>query len=176
MVFKEGIGPFYDRMAKLGDYHPYRRFGGRNPSFDVHSGRILDVKDNIERGIAYFQHSLDEVLIAGIPIAIVPSHDPEKTTGGLRVLAQRVAAAGRVDATGCLVRTTKIEKLAHGGDRSVQVHLSSIVVQNPELIQGKDVLVLDDVSTSGNSLIACETLLMAAGAARVQRLSLGQTV
>lgn len=176
MVFKAEVGDFFDQLAYLGDYHPYRRFGERNPNFNVFSGKVLDLKDEKEVGIEHFRAELEEIVLPGVTIATVPSHDPDKVTSGLRTMAQRLARAGRIDATGCLVRTTKIDKLATGGDRSVEVHLASIQIRDPRLIRGKDVLLLDDVTTSGNSLEACQRILVNAGAARVQRLAIGKTV
>ena len=82
---------------------------------------------------------------------------------------------GRIDGSGCLVRTKKIEKLAHGGDRSQDIHLESIVVKNVNLIKGKDILLLDDVTKTGNSLEACTLLLLEAGARSVQRATIGKT-
>lgn len=43
------------------------------------------------------------------------------------------------------------------------------------LIKGKNVLLLDDVRTTGNSLSACKQVLEEAGALTVQCLALGQT-
>jgi predicted amidophosphoribosyltransferase len=79
------------------------------------------------------------------------------------------------DASGCLVRIKKIAKLAHGGDRSKNVHLESIEVRNPGLIKGRDVLLLDDVAKTGNSLEACAELLIKAGARSVECATIGKT-
>jgi predicted amidophosphoribosyltransferase len=176
MVFREQIGEHYDELMYCGEYQPYRKHGEKNPNFNVYSGFLLDLKENQTGAVERFHTSLEKIVAPDIPVAIVPSHDPAKTTSGLRALAQKLAASDRIDATSCLVRTKKIDKLAHGGDRSIEVHLASIVVANPKLIQGRDVLLLDDVTTSGNSLEACRQLLMKAGANRVQKLALGKTV
>ena len=110
----------------------------------------------------------------------MPSFRPTtKVDTGLKRLVRRLVAnndADRVDATSCLVRARHFDKLAHGGDRSIDVHLKSIVVVHEELIEDEEVLVLDDVTTSGNSLEACKQLLLQAGARRVQKLALGKTV
>lgn len=53
--------------------------------------------------------------------------------------------------------------------------MNSIRVEHAELIQGREVLLLDDVTTSGNSLVACRQLLLEAGAARVKYMALGRT-
>ena len=175
MVFREQYGEHYDQLMYCGDYHPYRRHGEKNPNFNAYSGFLLDLKENQAGAVERFRQFLEGLLAPDIPVAIVPSHDPAKTTSGLRTLGEMLAASDRIDAASCLVRTMKIDKLATGGDRSIQVHLNSIVVQNVQLIQGRDVVLLDDITTSGNSLEACRQLLMKAGAARVQKLALAKT-
>lgn len=163
----------------FGEYHPYwsdpqRRI--KNPHFDAWSGRILDLKEHDPQAADYFFQHLDSWLGKGFAIAAVPSHDPTNSASGIRVLAQRLAASGRIDATACLVRHRKIAQAARGGPRSIQLHHRTIRVEHPELVQGRPVLLLDDVTTSGSSLLACKQLLLEAGAAEVQCVALGQTV
>ncbi|MBN8626027.1 MAG: phosphoribosyltransferase [Planctomycetes bacterium] len=176
MVFKEEYGEHWDDLMWLDNYNPYRKHGEKNPSFNAYSGFLLDLKENQTGAVERFRRAVETYIATDIAIAVVPSHDPAKTTSGLRSLAVALAANDRIDATSCLVRSKKIDKLAHGGDRSIEVHLGSIIVRNAELIKGQDVLLLDDVATSGNSLEACRQLLLKAGAARVQKLALGKTV
>jgi predicted amidophosphoribosyltransferase len=178
MVYKNEKDEEIKGIIYLVEYHAYwidKSQGLKNPSFDKNSARVLDLKESKEKGIAPFLEQLEQLVAEGVSIAVVPSHDPEKTEGGIREMAHRLAANGRVDATGCLVRTKKIDKLATGGNRSVEVHLNSIEVREPELVMGKEMLLLDDVMTSGNSLLACKKLLKAAGAIRVKRLAIGKT-
>ncbi|HYX27303.1 MAG TPA: phosphoribosyltransferase family protein [Pyrinomonadaceae bacterium] len=126
--------------------------------------------------LAAFHRKLNPMLAQGIAITAVPPHDPASSRSGIQELAQKLAANGRTDATGCLVRWVAIPKLATGGDRAVEQHLRSIRVETVELIRGREVLLLDDVSTSGGSLEACKQLLMQAGAAAVKCAVLGRTV
>jgi predicted amidophosphoribosyltransferase len=176
MVFRENHGEHFDELVYCGEYQPYRKHGEKNPNFNAYSGMVLDLKANDAAAVESFRKYLENLIAPDVPIAIVPSHDPAKTTSGLRSVAAKLAASDRIDATACLVRTKKIEKLARGGDRSIAVHQKSIKVVNKELIKGKDVLLLDDVTTTGNSLEACRQLLLQAGAKRVQKLALGKTV
>ena len=176
MIFRpDEYGEYYDQAIECGKYHRYWQHGQRNPEFDWYSGFLLDLKENKPAAVSYFADFLGRIVVANVPIAVVPSHDPASVESGLRSLVRLLASGGRIDASECLVRTVKIEKLAHGGDRSVQTHLNSITVVRPELIQGRDVLLLDDITTTGNSLIACQQLLMQAGASRVQRMAFGKT-
>jgi len=161
-------------IVSLGIYHPYR--GGSNPDFDRFSSLILSLKNQKDEGFAYFYKQLAPLFREDIAVAVVPSHDPAKSTSGIRSLAKLLAHdSSRVDASACLQRVIKIDKLATGGDRSVQKHLDSIRVAQPELIRGRAVLLLDDVTTTHNSLLACRTLLLNAGATSVQAYALAQT-
>ena len=176
MIFRpDQYGEYYDQVVECGKYHKYWQHGQRNPEFDWYSGFLLDLKENKPNAVAYFADFLGRILVPNIPIAVVPGHNPTNVVSGLRSLVQIVAAGGRIDASGCLVRTVAIEKLATGGNRSVQTHLQSISIMQPELFQGRDTLLLDDITTTGNSLIACQQLLLQAGARRVQRMAFGKT-
>jgi predicted amidophosphoribosyltransferase len=160
------------------DYHPYRICGMRNPSFDQESGKILDFKEGHEHAIDWAFALISPCLGRNFAITIVPSHHAENIDSPVKRLAKKLCEAEvtRIDATDCIVRHTTINKLAHGGDRSIQVHLDSIRITKQELIVGRQVLVLDDVQTTGNSLKACVQLVTQAGAAVVRSLSIAQTV
>jgi predicted amidophosphoribosyltransferase len=107
-------------------------------------------------------------------IAIVPPSDPAKRGPGIVKLAKRLAALTPLsDATSALVRHTKIAKLGSGESRDVQVHLDSIRV-NAQLIVADRVFLLDDVLSTGNSMLACRQLLEDAGASDVICMALGR--
>lgn len=168
----------HEDVYHLGDYHPYWSEGRKNPKFDAFSGKILDVKSAQpdERALVYFAGKIGNLVKPGVTITVVPGHDPVKIDSGIRTIAQILALDDRIDATSCLVRHKKIEKLATGGSRHPKVHHDSIVVRNINLIKGANVLLLDDVSTSNNSILVCKELLLKAGAAKVTCFALGQTV
>lgn len=91
-------------------------------------------------------------------------------------LARKLAAHDRIDMTDYLIRTKEIEKLATSGSRGMDVHMDSIEVNPRVSISGEVILVVDDVTTSGNSLYVCRDILLRNGASRVAMLALGQTV
>ena len=62
-------------------------------------------------------------------------------------------------------RSKTIQKLSFGGNRSIQIHLDSLKVSSK--VRNKRIIVLDDVTTTGNSLIATRELLLLAGAKEV---------
>lgn len=169
-----------EEVVSYGDYKPWgvhKSEGGDGSNYPAHSGRILDVKENKAWAVRHFADMIAPELRENILIVTIPSHDPAKTGGGLAALAAALAATGgsRMNGAGLLARTTKISKLAHGGDRSVETHLNSMRVNVPNLVAGRNVLLLDDVHKSGNSLRAGKELLLRAGAASVHCACLGKT-
>ena len=165
-------------IAAFGTYLPcslHTTVGGDRSNYPEYSGKILDLKSGYPAAIPYFHAVIDPEIRTGIAIAIVPSHDPAKTGGGLTALAGALSSGGRrIDASSSLVRAQKIAKLAHGGDRSLDIHMKTVAVANPGLIRGRDVLLLDDVAKTGNSLVACRQLLLSAGAKSVQCAAIGK--
>jgi predicted amidophosphoribosyltransferase len=160
----------------VGSYHVYRLKDGRNnPKWDRFSGYILDVKESRTTALLYFLRIIDPLVAKNVMICSVPSHDSAKRQSGIRTLAQRLALANRIDGTHCLVRERTVAKAAHGGERSVEIHVGSVRVHDAELIRNKEVLLLDDVTTTGSSLLACRRLLIDAGARNVKCLALGKT-
>lgn len=166
-------------IVVCGYYKPYRKWRNdpetAEEPYDLYSGKILDLKEGKSGAVNYFYSLLDDEICHGVAVAVVPSHTPGKASGGVAELARKLAAHDRIDMTDCLVRTKEIDKLAHGGNRDKKVHLDSIAV-NPDVpVADEVVLVVDDVTTSGNSLYAGREILMAHGAKRVALLALGKT-
>ncbi len=166
-------------LAYFGHYKPWgvhRQAGGTWDDFPDHSQNILNFKKGNVEPIGVFQALIEPKLADGIAIAVVPGHDPANQGKGLPTLAAALTKGGkRTDASSVLVRTKKIAKLANGGDRSEEVHKKSVAVADADLIKGKDVLLLDDVAKTGNSLRACQKLLIEAGARSVTCATIGKT-
>ena len=118
---------------------------------------------------------LHPLLAPGIVVAVVPSHAAHVIDSPMRDLARRLAAEdGRIDATDCLERHTTIRQILFGGPSTRALHRQTITVVGPERVQGRAVLLLDDIAKSGASLVACRELLSEAGASVVQALALGR--
>lgn len=157
-------------------YYPYRNADGTvNPDFDENSGRILDLKEGKEIGLNYFYNWIRTYIKEDVTICTVPSSNSDNSNSGIRQLGQRLAKDNRVDATHCLNRHTSVRKAAHGGPRNLEVHFDSINVLDTNLILNNKILLLDDITTSGSSLRACQSILLKAGASNVFMLVLGST-
>ena len=168
-------------ISVLGEYRPWnyhKEHGGTGSTWPEHSCRIMDIKKMRATGYRYFERGLLTIIAQtnADAVALVPGHDPESTRSGMRDIVEAYAPRAKV-AVGVdyLKRTALIDKLAGGGDRSLQVHLDSIAANEAARFRGKSILLVDDVLTSGNSIIACRKILMTAGAAKVHSLAFAQT-
>lgn len=181
MIFKDK--EFYNSEHQkngiyyLTNYHPYR--GGSNPEFNDTSKIILDFKDKKSYIVQYLSELLADKVIsdAEVIICVVPSHSMNSTNSGIQQVAEKIIQVkpNCFNGLNCLKRIKDIDKLSRGGPRGLAVHLESIIVQNKELIWGKEVLLLDDVATSGNSMLACKQLLLTSGAKDVLCLAIAYT-
>ncbi len=163
------------RPYNIGFYWAQSHFRKKHEEDDL-TQKILRLKQSDPKAVQEFTDQLSDFLCGGIAVAVVPGHDPAKADSGIRRVACKVAAEHkRIDLTTAIVRTHRIQPLHRGGDRSEEVMKASLAVRHAELIRGKTIVVLDDVTTSGTSLTVCRGLLMASGAERVKLLALGKT-
>lgn len=161
------------------NYHKYwldRERKIKNPLFDVFSGKILDLKDKKPAAIKYFYNLLDCEICPGVTICVVPSSNAEKVESGIGKLGELLAANGRDNKVYFLHRSHSINKLATGGSRDMSVHMQSIDTIEDVDITGDIVLLMDDVTTTGNSLYACREILLRRGAANVEMFALGKAI
>ncbi|MFM1647622.1 phosphoribosyltransferase [Aeromonas salmonicida] len=174
-------------------YHPYWIYsdGGkeRNPDADEYTYALMDFKkpENArpgkhEKAINTFSDLfINELQNNGLvgdqyQIVIVPSSRAGVVSAALISVANNAAdELGLEVCANALERVTQIDALHEGGDRSQAVHLRSIRVNELELDEDKEIILLDDVTTSGNTLYACETLLRAAGFENIHLVALLRT-
>jgi phosphoribosylpyrophosphate synthetase len=74
------------------------------------------------------------------------------------------------------VRHMTIRRITFGGPSTKALHRQTIRVENPHRVEGKRVLLLDDITKSGASLLACREMLYEAGATLVQAMALGKVI
>jgi len=145
---------------------------------NAESRRILDLKQDRSSAIEYYSDklnaklTLDDFVICVVP----PSSASRNPSSGIHKVAKNLAKKGlRLDGTSVLVRTKSIQKKSYGGCRDLSVDLESIEVKDPDIIRGRKVLLLDDVTTTGNSLKANKTLLLQHKPLEVVTFALAQT-
>lgn len=161
----------------LGVYQPLTGECEGDFDFTEYTSKIWDLKKVKLSVIEEFADCISSNLQGDFEgFVVVPPHHNGKDNSGIRILAQKVVDKMKlIDATSCLIRHKTIHRLSTGGNRSSETHLQSIKVVNQEVIKGKKLLLLDDVSTTGNSLNACQKLLESAGAKSVKCFVLGKT-
>ena len=96
----------------------------------------------------------------------------------MRTIAKRLCKRSfqRIDGTGVLLRAFKIPKKSIGGERDLQKEIISLTVRNENIIRGQQVLLMDDITTTGTSLKAGKYVLEQSGAKIVALLALGETI
>jgi len=171
----------------IGKYYKYWIYNDgvktKNPNFDKAeennlSSQILDLKEIRPGSVDFFFEKVRSVLQGSFTVCTVPPSSPGRTTSGIKLVAKKLATSNPniTDGTECLIRTIKIPKLAHGGNRSSTQHIKSIELKDEHLIKNKVVVLLDDVMTTGNSMKACRIILIGGGASTVACLAMAQTI
>lgn len=179
MVFVNEAWNGTGEIVVYSNYHKYwldRERRIKNPLFDVYSGKILDLKEGKPAAVRYFYNLLNEEIREGVTICVVPSSNSEKKITGISMLGEVLAQNGRVDKVYFLNREKSIEKLAGGGRRDKEIHMRSIGTVRDVEITGDIVLLMDDVTTTGNSLYVCKEILMERGAGEVEMFALGKAI
>lgn len=158
------------------EYHPKRQ--GSNPKFDDISRRILNLKDMRPRAIDYYFKEINEIIDpkSSFVVCVLPSSEKGVELSGIRSIANRLSAQNnQVNGTGVLYRNKSMEKKHLGGPRDFDEEYKSITLQEANLIAGKQVLLLDDVTTTEMSLRVGKQLLLKGNANIVAMLALAKT-
>jgi predicted amidophosphoribosyltransferase len=162
-------------IFNLGRYHPWH--DGHNPNFDKFSRLILDVKNQRKKGIDYFTNRLRSILsdTEEYAICIIPTHAVGTAPSGITTIAKQLCSHPVIDGTDVISRTFEMPKKTVGGSRDMQLEIKSLAVTNESVVRGRQVLLLDDVTTTGTSLKAGKCLIEQAGAEIVVLLALART-
>lgn len=170
-----------DGIFYLYDYYPTR--------FVEHRGiseKIIAFKNGNTDAIDYFCRVMKDVLderfkdnLSGLgeyTVCIMPAHDRGMYSVGLRLLARfLVDAYGMTDGIELVQRIKTHDRNANGGDRSIAGQLQTLAIDDRYAVADKKILILDDVTTSGNSILAVKRLLTDRGNNWFVSIALGRT-
>lgn len=169
-------------------YHKYWLVYGllRNQAFDANSALLLDSKKREERKFPTAVQFLTRAIGRFISeqcgdekptlVAIVPSSSADKWSPALTDAVDVLRKQGKVYNAGQMLRRhTSVPKAATGGARSVEIHKETITIIAPTGAKNRPVILVDDITTTGCTLIACRELLHAAGYKTVIALAIGKT-
>ena len=160
-------------------YLGYYRPKGSGLQDEVDTVRILDLKNNDSSGVEYYARKMQAALgtdVRGAKLVAMPSHNAGSAPVAreLRKMFQKLD--GAVDLSECLVRHTAIDpQHKMKGKRTATRHLESMWAEKVDRLRDLDILLVDDVVTSGSTMKAGWTILKQAGARSVTCLALGMT-
>ncbi|MFN6964189.1 MAG: ComF family protein [Pyrinomonadaceae bacterium] len=130
----------------------------------------------LDRAIASIERDVPRLIV---PVPQSRKRTLERGFNQAEVLARYVARRiGRPICTGVLVRSTHTPKHRGGMDRKARAATvaKAFEARIPKLIDGSNVLLVDDVLTSGSTASACAAVLKEKGAARVDVITLARAV
>ena len=180
-----------NHIETLGKYYPKR--GRPYKDMDEFSSMILDIKKDERRidpqsgeyfyykkAINYFADRLHSILSDRdkYVICVYPTSKEGIAFTGIRTIAKRLCeySSRRIDGTDVLLRAFEIPKKSIGGERDLQKEIRSLTVRNENIIKDQQVLLMDDIMTTGTSLKAGKIVLKCAGAKIVALLAIGKTI
>ncbi|MCO1335204.1 phosphoribosyltransferase [Microbulbifer sp. OS29] len=168
------------QVEHLFEYHPSR--GGANPKHAGISVQLVKFKQGDSEAIHFFTQHVRAKLASTFPpgaafsVATVPSSTQGKAHNGFSHMVRNLKGSFPIRNNGNLLQRVKsIDPLHKGGTRTLDIHRQSLVTAS-HIIPGEKVVLLDDVTTSGNSLKVAAELLRRAGADVVLVLALCKTV
>ena len=145
-------------------------------SIDPQSGEYFYYK----KAINYFTNRLHSILSdkEKCVICVYPTSKEGPAFTGMRTIAKRLCKRSfqRIDGTYILLRAFEIPKKSIGGRRDLQEEIRSLTVRNENIIKDQQVLLMDDITTTGTSLKAGKIVLKCAGAKIVALLAFGKTI
>ncbi len=167
-----------DEVVYFFDYQRKCESDGEGREECLMSKRLRALKRLDKEAIRFFTGLLSKTLLGGFSVCVVPSHRQGNKTSGIKEVAVSLSRKADIaDATDCLERFRPIKKQAVSHrKRNIDLHLQSVRIRSGHIVRGKDMLLLDDVGTSGWSMAGCRRILMDAGSARVKCAVLGRTV
>ena len=140
---------------------------------------FLDLKNGDINAIIYFNNILSDLMEdEEIAIATVPPHATGESSGVQKLATYLVRdSKNYIDAIRCLERFKTVPKSSQTpGSRNEHTHLDSIRMSDSSLVKDKNVILLDDVITTGSSTNACRKIISKMGAKEVKTVCLGKTI
>lgn len=166
----------FDRARSLGSYDTVLRELVHFFKYSPQPGAVVDIAALLKR---YFAGAPETY--AGFYVAPVPLHFRKMRERGFDqsfLLAREVASALKLPlASGllCRVRDTGSQAAKTRAERSRNIR-GAFAVDRPEVVRGKDVLLVDDVFTTGATAGEAARALKGANAGRVNVFTLARVV
>ena len=191
--FKEFPINSSDIIYYIYDYTPRNR-GEKKQVCDRH---IMNIKDTIKHSgdkewknnkrnesIVHFKAILSTLFISkpnieNTVLCLVPGHSKNSFNPNMEEIITDLCEILSIENGSKILSRFEEVSEAHttqGIVRNKDTHLESIRITESKLISGKNIILLDDVTTSGSSLLACKEILIRNGATKVDCVALGKTI
>ena len=164
------------KVSYFGNYYPKRYPESQS---DIDTLRVIDLKNGMRIGVDHFKSKftsyIDSTLLRLFEMIAMPSHSAGNAdeAGGLR---QLIKSLGATDLSHCLYRHTEVPKSSTASTRpTAEQHRDSMKPRYENQIQGKDILLIDDVITKGSSMRAARYWLRQAKVRSVYHLAMTHT-
>lgn len=168
---REAIRKYKLDCYYIAEYHPY--YTGKQDGF---SRMILDFKNERPAAMEAVYNMLKTMIPAGSTLCVIPSSKKGKEGA----LSKVVAALERdgILTNGRYLKRIESKPSYHMGNvtRNPENEYKTIECGPRSEIEGKDIILIDDICTSGSTLCGCRDLLLKNGARRVICTALGRTV
>lgn len=182
-----------DIIYYIYDYTPRNR-GKEKQVCDQHIMNIKDIikhsgneewkNDKRNESINHFEVILSSLFMSNFNIensilCLVPGHSKNSFNPNMEEIITDLCKTLDIENGSKILSRFKEVSEAHttqGIVRNKDTHLESIRITDSKLISGKNIILLDDVTTSGSSLLACKEILIKNGAVKVECVALGKTI
>lgn len=134
--------------------------------------KALELKNLNDQAIQKYFLEIKLLINKDIVLCTVPSSKKGNLDTGINRLTKLLVKEGRIEGINCLVRHTSRPKNSYGGDRSLQGQLNTLKSNNEHIIKNRTILLIDDVTKTGNSIQACSQILKKNGANEVYKLAI----
>ena len=174
-VDRDGVN--YNVLWGIRTLHEYEPKRGRSNVPETTS-RILKFKDGDQDVVQYYTDKLDAIIGSYVIICCVPSHKKDVWGDGLVETIKYLGTRRSRTSSPYLLRRNRTtqKRTQKGSDRTLDTNLDTIEGTNETAIADRPVVVIDDVTTSGNSMLACSELLWSAGCNCVGAIALSHTI
>ncbi len=184
--YSEGKFIPVDMMVCVGKYYP--KHGKPFQNMDEFSNKILDIKKDeaslsntnekyyYEESIKYFTNKLLGILsdTSEYVMCVMPSQWKGTNQSGIRTIVRQICLKMNniIDGTDILSRKYTLPKKHLGGERNQGKEIKSLTVADEGTIRDRQILLVDDVTTTGTSLNAGIFVLKQHGCGLVALLAL----
>ncbi len=154
-------------------------FYGGSVASAIHALKYKERKQLAQPLASYLISHLDKHSLGFDALVPVPLHPDRLTARGYNqsdLLAEQVVLAKGIPMrTDLIVRTRDTKSQVHlgRGERFENVHQAFAPVQ-PDLLSGETILLIDDVCTTGATLVACAQALHQTGAGEIWALTVAR--